>query len=103
MFIERPVVFGLLPLLSFPVPGGTAPGLKEIAFLIQFDHRRCWHAALGRRRVQDLSHLTFIDGFRSVNQPDMIITADRDAGDLAEDHIIGQGPGPAGIHFVTWG
>src|SRR5207253_1255102 len=60
---------------------GAAPGLDEVARLVEFEHRRRGHAFVA---------LVFAHAGRALQDPGMALRVDRYARDLAPDPLAGQ-------------
>jgi hypothetical protein len=68
----------------------SAPRTQQVSFLIEFQHRRCRLAALGARRIEARRLLVVGETAWTLNDPDMILRVDRDAGGLAHDPVVRQ-------------
>ena len=89
VFLQRPVVAQIV--------AGTAPRFHDFAGLVEHQHRRRRHAALGARRVERGGFLVVGQRARPLKHPDIVLRVDRDAADLAEDPVVGQRPRPIRI------
>ncbi len=81
---------------SYPAPG-PPQWLDECAGLIELEHRRRRKTALvGGRRVRGRAHLrSRVERVgAAVDDPDVVLRVDRDAGDRAEEPVIRQRLGP---------
>src|SRR5262249_40667104 len=70
---------------------GAAPGLHHIAFRIEFDDRGRRHAALRSRWIGGGELLAARETSRALDDPDVVALIDRDATDLPERPVVGQG------------
>ena len=75
---------------------GAAPGLHDIAGLIELDDRRRRDAAAHARR-RSAALLAIGQRAGAVHDPDMILRVDIDAADLADDPIVRQRLRPSGV------
>src|SRR5271166_5375227 len=90
----------LWPVIALARP---APGAQECAVLIEFENRRSRLAALRPRWIEGSRLFVFRQRQRTLNDPDMIVFIDRNAGGLAHDPVIRQGLRPGSIDRVLGG
>ncbi len=85
--VDENAVLVLRPFIALARP---APVAQQIALDVEFQYRRRGLAAAARRRRLHRLLLVVEQGARTMDDPDMIVLVDRDAGDLAENPIVGQ-------------
>src|SRR5262249_41239940 len=87
----------MLVLWPFVALTGAAPGPDQIAFGVEFHHRWCGPAAFRLRRIKCQRLLVGGKRARALNNPDMVLGIDRDAGRLSYDPVVRQWLGPCRI------
>src|SRR5947209_9329241 len=92
-------MFALRPLEAFP---RAAPVAKQIAGLIEYQHRRRSDAALGLRWILFGRTLAWRERGRPVHDPDAVISVGRNAGDLSQNPFVRQRLRPKRIDFKLW-
>jgi hypothetical protein len=94
LMIDKDAVIGFGPVIAF---ARSAPGVEQIAFLVELqDRRRCLTAFA--QAVLQLAFCT-VEGGRSVHHPDVIVVVDPGADRHAHDPMMGQGLRPKRVHF----
>src|SRR3990172_4431019 len=96
VLVDVDAVLGARPELAV---AGAAPGAHDVALRIELEHRRRRRAAVGPGRVLHLTGLALGQRTGAVGEPDVVALADGDAGDLAEDPVVGQGLRPEGVYL----
>ena len=89
----------VLPVGPLVAVTGTAPGLDDVAFLVELDHRRRGDAALRGRRVGRGAALALGQRPRPVQHPDVVARVDRHADDVTEQPLVGKRLRPEWIHL----
>jgi len=87
VLVLRPVVAG----------AGTAPGLHQLAVLVELHDRRGWCTALAGGRIERRRFLVVGQAFWPLDHPDVVLRVDRNPRRLAHDPIVGQRPRPRRI------
>ena len=85
--VDIDAVLAFRPLVA---RSGAAPGAHQIAGLVEDENRRRGNAALGLGRIVFGGTLAGAQRTRPMDDPDTIEPVDRDAGDLADDPVVGQ-------------
>src|SRR5690606_19421529 len=96
----RPRLLGLDPRGGRLIPPGAAPALHEAAVAIELDHGRCGRTAIGGRRVLHRARLVLGQRARTLHDPNVVVAADRNARDLAQDPVLRQRRGPCRIDAI---
>src|SRR3972149_4056605 len=96
VLVDVDAVLGARPELAV---AGAAPGAHDVALRIELEHRRRRRAAVGPGRVLHLTGLALGQRTGAVGEPDVVALVDGDAGDLAEDPVVGQGLRPEGVYL----
>ena len=91
--------YAMLLLWPFITRAFTAPGLNDIAFLIELDHGRRRDAARRLCRLLRCGGFEAGQAARPLDDPDMILLIDSNACDLSEGPVVGQGLWPIGVDF----
>src|SRR5437660_5229918 len=91
VLVDENAVLGLRPIVTFARP---APGAVELAVLVELEHRWRRGAAFGGRRFLHRALLVVDKRRRTLEHPNVVVSVDRDVGDLPEDLVAGQGLGP---------
>jgi hypothetical protein len=73
--------------------------VNDLAILIQFDNFRATNAAVDPRRVAVAADLIAFGRGGAIQEPDVVLVVDVDAGDLLHAPPIGQQFGPERIDF----
>ena len=92
--VDVDAVLALGPVVAL---AGAAPVADQVAGLVEHQHRRRGRAALGLRRILLGGEIALVERARPLHHPDVIEAIDPDAGDLAEQPVVGQGLGPERI------
>jgi hypothetical protein len=75
----------------------AAPVADHVAELIEHENRRGGGAALGLRRILLGGKLALVERARTLHDPDVVEPIDPDAGDLAEEPVVGKRLGPGRV------
>ncbi len=92
--IDADAVLVFRPVAALP---GAAPGIDELAVLVEFHHRGCGRAALAGRRIERCGLLVIGERARPLDHPDVVLRIDRHAGRLTHDPVVGERLRPGGI------
>src|SRR4029077_14263751 len=94
LLIDVDAVLVLEPLVALSRP---APGVQHAAVGVELDDRGRGDAALRAFRLERSAFLLVDQRSRAVDDPHMVARVDGDAGDLAEDPVVGQRLGPGSV------
>src|SRR5215472_1621282 len=92
--VDLDAVLASDPLIAF---AGATPGAQQIAVHVEFQHRRCRHAAFRARRIERCAFLVVGQRARAMDHPDVALPVDGDAADLADDPVVRQRLWPGGV------
>ena len=95
LLVDVNAVLGLRPFVARARP---APAPEQLAVGGELQHRRRRDAAARLGRILLRALLVVDQRRRPVDDPDVVLAVDGDAGDLAEDPFVGQGLGPERIN-----
>ena len=93
--VHEDPVLGLRPVITRT---RAAPGLDQIALVVELHHGRRGHAAFIPRRGQRRALLVLAQRLRALDDPDVVLGVDGNPGHLAQDPAIGERLGPERIH-----
>ena len=94
--VDEDAVLLVRPLVAV---AGTAPGLDDVALLVELDHRRRRHAALGGRWVDRRAALAVGQRSGPVQHPDVVARVDGHTDDVPEQPLVRQRLRPERVHL----